>query len=421
MSPNIFELIQQFCPNGVEYRRLGDVLKSLNTGLNPRSFFKLNTSDSNNYYVTIREMRNNTIVFSDVTDRIDDKALQLCNNRSNLEVGDVLFSGTGTIGEVALISEIPFNWNIKEGIYALKPDIRVIASKFLMQLLMSNPVKIQVRCRIFGGTVKSISMIDLRKIFIPVPPLPVQQEIVRILDTFDTYRNDVTAGLAGELAMRRKQFQYWQKKLLSFDDSVPRKALGEVGVLIKGMSSVTSKWCDTGNCRFIDYKNVYDHRFVDVSDLPLATVKNKERQTVLQVGDVLFTSASEVVDECAISSVVRDDISPNVLLDDHLFGIRLCDQTVLDPVFLNYYCQTEFFRASVRRVVRGVTRFYVGLKDFERIAIPIPPLSVQQEIVRVLDVFVELERELERELELRAKQFEYYRDHLLAFPEKKGA
>ena len=57
----------------------------------------------------------------------------------------------------------------------------------------------------------------------------------------------------------------------------------------------------------------------------------------------------------------------------------------------------------------------------EKLLIPIPSLAIQQDIVRVLDVFVELERELERELELRAKQFEYYRDHLLAFPEKKGA
>ncbi len=68
-------------------------------------FFRLNTDDALNYYVTIREIQNNTIVFSDKTDRINDEALKLCNNRSNLEVGDVLFSGTGTIGETAVVSE----------------------------------------------------------------------------------------------------------------------------------------------------------------------------------------------------------------------------------------------------------------------------------------------------------------------------
>ncbi len=79
---------------------LGDIIDSLTTGLNPRQFFKLNTDDAQNYYVTIRELHNNTIIFSDKTDRINDEALTLCNNRSNLEIGDVLFSGTGTIGKL---------------------------------------------------------------------------------------------------------------------------------------------------------------------------------------------------------------------------------------------------------------------------------------------------------------------------------
>ena len=414
MSPNIFELIQQLCPDGVEYRQT-DELFALRNGYTP--------SKSNDSYWS-----NGTVPWFRLDDIAVNGRLLSVSQRyvsSDAVKGDlfpaetIIVSTSATIGEHALIL-VPFLVNQRFTCLSLKEEYKGVCDiRFLFHVTFLFSAFCKSHCH--RGNMLSVDMNAFRSFRWPLPPLPVQQEIVRILDTFDTYRNDVTAGLAGELAMRRKQFQYWQEKLLSFDDSVPRKALGEVGVLIKGMSSVTSKWCDTGNCRFIDYKNVYDHRFVDVSDLPLATVKNKERQTVLQVGDVLFTSASEVVDECAISSVVRDDISPNVLLDDHLFGIRLCDQTVLDPVFLNYYCQTEFFRASVRRVVRGVTRFYVGLKDFERIAIPIPPLVVQQEIVRVLDVFVELERELERELELRAKQFEYYRDHLLAFPEKKGA
>ena len=85
------ELIQRLCPDGVEWVLLDNAIISLNTGLNPRQFFKLNTEDATNYYVTIRELHNNSIVFSDKTDRINDTALKLCNNRSNLEIGDVLF------------------------------------------------------------------------------------------------------------------------------------------------------------------------------------------------------------------------------------------------------------------------------------------------------------------------------------------
>ena len=90
---------------GCVWLELGDVIVSLNTGLNPRKFFKLNTEDATNYYITIREMKDGKIVPSEKTDRMNDEARKLCNNRSNLEVGDVLFSGTGTIGETAVFRE----------------------------------------------------------------------------------------------------------------------------------------------------------------------------------------------------------------------------------------------------------------------------------------------------------------------------
>lgn len=125
------ELIQKLCPNGVETKALNEVIISLNTGLNPRKFFKLNTEDALNYYVTIREMHDGKIVFTDKTDRINDEVLKLCNNRSNLERGDVLFSGTGTIGETVVIEETPHNWNIKEGVYTIKPNPALIESRYV--------------------------------------------------------------------------------------------------------------------------------------------------------------------------------------------------------------------------------------------------------------------------------------------------
>lgn len=75
------------------------------------------------------------------TDKINDNALRLCNNRSHLEVGDVLFSGTGTIGETALVEEEPYNWNIKEGVYAIKPKKNIILSKFLMYVFGATSIR----------------------------------------------------------------------------------------------------------------------------------------------------------------------------------------------------------------------------------------------------------------------------------------
>lgn len=195
---------------------MGTVIKSLNTGLNPRRFFKLNTDNAKNYYVTIRELQNNTVIFSEKTDRIDDEALLLCNNRSNLEIGDVLFSGTGTIGETAIIKEPPTNWNIKEGVYVIKPMQDKLNPKFLMYLLHTDIIRTAIMKKVAGGTVKSIPMNELKKIKIPLPKLSKQAEIVEILDRFDTLCNDLTSGLPAEIEARRKQYEYYRDKLLTF-------------------------------------------------------------------------------------------------------------------------------------------------------------------------------------------------------------
>ncbi|UZD39787.1 restriction endonuclease subunit S [Capnocytophaga ochracea] len=202
--------------NEVEWKTLGEVLLSIKTGLNPRQFFTLNTSDANHYYITIRELKDGKIIPSDKTDKINDEALKLCQKRSNLEVGDILFSGTGTIGETAIIKEKPINWNIKEGVYSLKPNHSMITSGYVRHILSSQKIKDKIISKSAGGTVKSIPMKELQQVQIPLPPLEEQQRIASILDKFDTLVNSISEGLPKEIALRRKQYEYYREKLLSF-------------------------------------------------------------------------------------------------------------------------------------------------------------------------------------------------------------
>ena len=203
---------------GVAVLELNEVIFSLNTGLNPRQFFRLNTNDATNYYITIREIRNGNIIPTDKTDRINDAALALCNNRSNLEVGDVLFSGTGTIGETAVITKCPYNWNIKEGVYSIKPNQSIILPKFLRYLLTTDKIKQEYMKKVAGGTVKSIPMGELKKMKIPVPSIETQTKIVDVLDRFDALCNDLTSGLPAEIEARQKQYEYYRDKLLTFKE-----------------------------------------------------------------------------------------------------------------------------------------------------------------------------------------------------------
>ena len=204
--------------DNVKWMALNDVIVSLNTGLNPRQFFNLNTDDARNYYVTIRELQKNRVVVSNKTDRMNDEAMRLCNNLSNLEIGDVLFSGSGTIGETAIIEEAPTDWNIKEGVYSIKPKRELIVSRFLMYLLKSEKIRTQYMQKAAGGTVKSVPMGEMRKLMIPVPPVAEQERIVTLLDRFDTLCNDLTSGLPAEIEARRKQYEYYRNKLLTFKE-----------------------------------------------------------------------------------------------------------------------------------------------------------------------------------------------------------
>ncbi|GAA9176040.1 hypothetical protein Taiwan43_09740 [Helicobacter pylori] len=216
-------LLQTLAPKGVEFRKLGDIILSLKTGLNPRKFFKLNTPNANNYYVTVRELEEYTIKFTHQTDRIDDNALSLCLKRSNLEKDDILFSGTGTIGKVSIIKENPNNWAIKEGIYSIKPNKKIVFPRFLMFCFENLNIQNDIKSKSFGGIVKSISMNDLQQIQIPIPPLEIQQEIVKILDQFLALTTDLLAGIPAEIEARKKQYEYYREKLLSFKPLTPHK------------------------------------------------------------------------------------------------------------------------------------------------------------------------------------------------------
>lgn len=198
---------------------IGELIDDLRTGLNPRQNFKLNQPGAKNLYITVRDLAGFEIRPSEKIDRVDDAGLSRIQARSRLKVGDVLFSGTGTIGRTALVSEQPRDWNIKEGVYALTPKIERILPRFLIHLLHSQGVRARILGSADGSTVASISMASLRRIPVPLPNLDEQSRIVALLDAFEDVTNSLSIGLPAELAARRKQYEYYRDKLLTFEEA----------------------------------------------------------------------------------------------------------------------------------------------------------------------------------------------------------
>ena len=203
-----------------EWRTLGTVIISLKTGLNPRQNFSLNENGSNLPYITGKDIYDNAINVTERTDRITTDALTLINKRANLESGLLLFAstGTGTVGRMAIIQEYNNDWGISETLYAIKVNENIILTSFLLHYLYSASAKSQFEPKISKGSVPHLKVKDLENVKVPIISIEEQTRIVNILDRFDKLCNDISEGLPAEIEARRKQYEYYRDKLLSFEE-----------------------------------------------------------------------------------------------------------------------------------------------------------------------------------------------------------
>ena len=199
-------------------------------------------------------------------------------------------------------------------------------------------------------------------------------------------------------------------------DGVEYRALGEMGSLFGGLSGKTkSDFVEVdGACPFVTYKEVYS--LLEINQIPQGRVlvSSHEKQLVLQRGDVLFTGSSENADDVGLTAVVTAGFSEPVYLNSFSTCLRWCEPA-FEPGYTKYLFASTSVRAQIRRCASGVTRFNLSKKRLEGVRVPVPPLEVQREIVRILDQFTTLEAELEAELEARQAQYEHYRNHLLSY------
>lgn len=145
---------------------LDDITSKLATGLNPRKNFALGQGE--NFYVTIKNMGNNRIYLDEKCDKVDDDALLKINKRSDLKVGDCLFSGIGTIGRVHFINEPSTNWNISESVFTLRAADSV-SPEFLYLLLLNKDMQDYANTLASGSAQKGIRMADLKKYKLYLP------------------------------------------------------------------------------------------------------------------------------------------------------------------------------------------------------------------------------------------------------------
>jgi type I restriction enzyme S subunit len=193
------------------------------------------------------------------------------------------------------------------------------------------------------------------------------------------------------------------------------KVLDDVGTLYGGLTGKSKADFADGDARFATYMNIFSNIATNVSPDDRVRVGRGERQNRVRYGDVLFTASSESADEVGMASAVTAEPPEPLYLNSFCFGFRAHDSVQLDPEFSKHLFRSTEIRRQIVRAANGVTRINISKERFRGVRIPVPPLEVQREIVKILDAFMQLEAELEAELEARRRQYEHYRNSLLVF------
>ena len=197
--------------------------------------------------------------------------------------------------------------------------------------------------------------------------------------------------------------------------------LGEIGYFYGGLSGKNKNDFEKGNRRYITYMNVFANIEIDLNTNEKVIIKENEKQNIVEYGDIIFTGSSESLLESGMSSVLTERVDEDIYLNSFCIGFRLNDRELLIPGFSKYLFRSHNIRRQIIKAANGVTRYNISRKRMLEIEIPLPPLPVQEEIVRILDNFDALVNDisigLPAEIEARQKQYEYYREKLLSFKE----
>lgn len=322
----------------------------------------------------------------------------------------IIMATTATIGEHALIT-VEHLCNQQFTNFVIKKEYQErlnIKFAYYYFFVIDKKAKDNISISSFP----SVQMTKLKKWMFPIPPLSVQKEIVRILDAFTAH----TAELTAELNERKKQCNYYLNKLLTFsNDEVEWKPLGEVGELIRGNGLQKKDLIESG-VPAMHYGQIYTYYglFAETTKSYVSHDLAK-RLKKAQCGDILIAGTSENVED-----VMKPVgwLGGSIVFSGDMLVFR--PNYDVDMKYLTYLLTTKYFFDYKKKHVKGTKVIRMNTEKFLEFLVPLPTLFYQKRIVSILDKFdalaTSISEGLPREIELRNKQYEYYRDQLLNFP-----
>lgn len=404
---NLETLINELCPDGVEFQTMEEIFEIRNgytPSKNNPDFWENGTIP----WFRMEDIRQNGRILSDAIQHITPAAIK---GKGLFPVNSIIIATTATIGEHALVIADSLANQRFTNLTVRKSLTDRLLPKFVFYYMFV----IDEWCKknVNAGNFASVDMKRFKKIEFPLPPIEVQNEIVRILDKFTS----LEAELEAELDCRKRQYEYYRDKLLSFEN------VGGQNVEWKKMSEICLSIC-SGGTPLTSKPEYYD-------------------------GDIPWLRTQEV-DYCEINSTLRNitqlglDNSSAKMIPSNCVIVAMYGATAAKvainkiPLCTNQACcnlQIDESKAKVRYVYQWLCKQYdvlkalgegsqhnINAKKVKDFAIPIPSLAEQERIVSILDRFESLTTSLTAglpaEIAARRQQYEHYRDKLLTFKRK---
>ncbi|WP_120981544.1 restriction endonuclease subunit S [Helicobacter pylori] len=429
----IERLLQTLAPKGVEFRKIKDIA-TFRRGSFPQPYTEPKWYGGDNSMPFIQ-----VIDFAD-TMQLNEKSKQSISKLAQpksvfVPKGTIIVTLQGTIGKVAITQ---YDAYVDRTIAIFTSYLVNINKKFFAYTLHQKFEIEKEYAR--GSTLKTITKEEFSDFLIPIPPLEIQQEIVKILDAF----TELNTELNTELKARKKQYQYYQNMLLDFNDIdqnhkdakekltqkpypkrlktllhtlVPKgvefRKLGDIGEFTRGNGLLKSDLQDKGR-PVVHYGQIHTQYNLSI-DKTISYVNDAlfHKLKKAKQNDILIVTTSENVKDVgkSIAWLGNEEVA--------FSGEMYSYSTNENPKFIIYYFQTWFFQKEKEKKITGTKVMRIHENDLKQITIPIPPLEVQQEIVKILDQFSALTTDLlagiPAEIKARKKQYEYYREKLLTF------
>ena len=362
------ELIAEFCPDGVEYKTLGEIAE-VGTGSSNGN----EAVDDGMYPFFVRS--------------------QTVKSKNEFEYNDeaIIIPGEGGIGEI--FHYINGRYALHQRVYRIHFTTKKVSTKFSYYYMQAY-FKSFIMKKAVSATVTSIRRPMIEGFSVPVPPLQVQSEIVRILDNF----TELTAELTAELAVRKKQYEYYRDKLLTDSDSVKYKTLPNISLNCdRQRKPVTKEKRDCGEYPYYGASGIVDY----VSDY-------------IFDGDYLLIS-EDGANLIARSTPIAFSISGKNWVNNHAHVIQF------DSAEMQKYVEIYLNSIDLSKYISGGAQPKLNQDNLNKIPIPVPSFDRVKDIVAILTKFDALCNDpisgLPAEIAARQKQYEYYRNKLLTFRE----